>query len=270
LEIQFPVVRHVKGVEMKRFKMLGLVSLALFVFGAMTAISASAQNALPDAFALAGGAEYPISLSGEAKALAATEAEREKEVVLFTETSKLPALAVSTLLTIAELTSLGTIALAFKGVHEKLEPVNTCTSTGKAEGEVAFTGEFHLVFNLYTPKLELAALILYAPFEFTCKGGLKAKISGLALVGVVPLQGTAAQNNDITNIDVFSHCFKAVQGTAEILSYFNDEEELKNVLVKSNIGGAENEKSCEEVKDTILLGIESGGGGTPAMFSILQ
>jgi hypothetical protein len=250
---------------MTRFKTFGLVSLMLLVVGVMTAASASATNALPDAFVLSGEA-YPISLSGEGRALAATEAERETEFALITEASKLPALAVKSTITFAELSALGKVKFIFTGVHEKRAAAATCTRSGDATGEVAFEGEFHLVFNLYTPTLELAMLILFAPFEFECTSGLKVKVSGQALLGVAPL-APATGSEDITNVNVFSHCFKGVQGTAEILSYFSDTEELKNVLFKSNLGGAENEKSCQEVRDTVLLGISAG---TATMFSILH
>jgi hypothetical protein len=250
---------------MTRLKTLGLVSLALLVFGVITA-SAFAENPLPDIHALE-TSEYPITISGEAKALGETEAAREKEFALFTETSKLPALAVKSTIEIKELTSLGKVTFNFTGVHEKREPTNTCrNAVGNAAGEVNFEGAFHLVFNLITPKLELAALLLFANFQIECTGGLKVNVEGPALVGVVPLP--PASNGDITNIDVFSHCVNPASpnGTAEILSYFTNTEERKNVLVKSNLGGAPEEKSCEEVRDTALLGVASG---STKMFTIL-
>jgi hypothetical protein len=88
------------------------------------------------------------------------------------------------------------------------------------------------------------------------------------MVGVVPLEGLVAETNDITNLDVFSHCVSQTTAVAGIDSYINDNgETVFNQLVNVSIGAGGAEKGCEEVKDTVLLSIV---GSTNKMFSILQ
>jgi hypothetical protein len=245
---------------MSRVKVLVLALMAMCTFGVLVAASASAETITLPTIQVLPGETYPLILLGHV-----TNKGVEADLALESEPAKLVSKEVTTLLTQTAEGSTGTEALTFLGTTEAGHPTVFCNSSGDGTGVVLVAGEFHLVITNFTP-LEIGGLTLFpAPLTINCEDGLEVKITPPALSKVFPLAGAPTLGGDITNINVVTRC--SAFGIQEASEYYSNTGLLKEQLLHVKQGGKLG-NGCEEVTETVLLGI-TPGQGLATMFTIL-
>jgi hypothetical protein len=197
--------------------------LALFVAFAAT----SASAALPDVHVVEGG-KYPVTGEGSVgngTAIVGT--------LLTAIGEKLTTTKVTAIAKLEELSALGPGELIFTGVKEKAG--FECHTATFPEGEVKFSGEYHVVYTGLTT-LTAGVLILFAEQTVVCnKEKLKIKVKAPALIKLNVVPGTS-----VASYKLESACTKGKQEPNE---YYNEEGALTvaNLLANFGLGF---EKSC--------------------------
>jgi len=174
---------------------------------------------------------------------------------------------VTALLEAKELTSLGSLNVDFTETEEGTEEKGKkCNTAGDGTGVVLINGEAHLVFDLFTPKLELAALVLFPLLIIECNAGaLIVEVEDPSMGRVVPISESGAQG-DSTQAETRFFC-PAEEHKQEISSYFNDNGTLlTKQLLKVSVSGGAQVEGCE-LTPTVLLKVETSS--TAKMFTVL-
>jgi hypothetical protein len=210
---------------MGRMKTLCMALFAVLALAAAFTTTAFAE--LPDVHVGTGG-KYPVTGEGSVGTGAKVVGTLETEIG-----EKLTATKVTAVAKLAELSSLGAGELKFTGVTEK--NAHTCNTVGQAEGEVLFSGEYHVVYTGLTT-LTAGVLILFNELTVECNAKkLKIKVKAPALT---KLNVTAGK--EVSEYKLETACTKGKQEPRE---FYNDEGKLTvaNLLANFGLGF---EKAC--------------------------
>lgn len=225
---------------------------------ALVAIAANAANAaaleLPSIRTALAGEKYPIIVEGHVEAEDDGGDKGAGWVASFG----------SILFEAKEATALGSYAMTFTGTREAKAGGAKCNSPGDAEGVLLFKGETHLVFDLFSPKLELASLFLFTPLIMLCSGGaIEIEFKGPMMGRLVP---EPESDGDSTSIESRHLCSSLTEAIQEILSYYNDSGTLLTNQLMSASNGVETVNACL-FTPTVLLSVTSAS--TAKMFTVL-
>jgi hypothetical protein len=203
---------------MDRMKTLGV---ALFAVFALAVAFATTALALPDTHVGALG-KYPVTGEGSVGTGAKVVGTLETEIG-----EKLTATKVTATTTLNELSPLGPGSLKFTGVAEKNG--HLCNTAGEAEGVVAFTGEYHIVWISLSPTLIVGVLFLFTELTVECNAKkLKIKVKAPALPKLNVVAGS-----EVSEYKIETACTKGKQEPKE---YFNDEGKLTAANLLANFG----------------------------------
>jgi hypothetical protein len=210
---------------MGRMKTLCMALFAVLALAAAFTTTAFAE--LPDVHVGTGG-KYPVTGEGSVGTGAKVVGTLETEIG-----EKLTATKVTAVAKLAELSSLGAGELKFTGVTEKNG--HLCNTVGQVEGEVLFSGEYHVVYTGLTT-LTAGVLILFNELTVECNAKkLKIKVKAPALT---KLNVTAGK--EVSEYKLETACTKGKQEPRE---FYNDEGKLTvaNLLANFGLGF---EKAC--------------------------
>ncbi|HTZ86343.1 MAG TPA: hypothetical protein VMB05_06720, partial [Solirubrobacteraceae bacterium] len=173
---------------------------------------------------------FLAALSGETYSIVATGAVQGSKLVeieaVFPE--KLVADEVTAQLTVSELASYGSIELHLANTVEPGTGTK-CNTTGRPEGSVWITGEYHVVYGTASP-LAAELLVLFSELTVTCNvEKLKVKIRGPVLLKL----NRESAATDVTEFRIAARCTK---GKQELKEYLGDEGETIKGVMSVNFG----------------------------------
>jgi hypothetical protein len=224
---------------MNRMKTLCMALFAVFALGAaFTATAAFAE--LPDVHVLS-GETYPVTGEGTLENGGAIVAELETEIG-----EKLTATALKASAELKELSSLGPGTLKFNGVTEPKSKTLCHSTNTTVEGEVLFSGEYHVV-NTSTSPLTAQILILFNELLVECNGGkLKIKVRAPAIVKLEKV----TSGTDVTEYGLVANC--VAKAKQELKEYLNEEGKLTKGVLTANFGLGF-ETACERTTKELVL-----------------
>lgn len=247
---------------MRRWKLLSAV-IVMCGFAAITlpAPTMAAELALPDVHTALSGENYPIRVSGEVKVI------ERSQLRLVDSVSSLSATLMSVLLEAKELSSLGIIHLDYTGASEGTSGTGAeCKTAGDAAGVLLFEEVGHLVFDLFSPRLELAGLLLSGTVLIVCGTSEEIEVRGPVLVRVVPISNSS-EGGDSTKAEARAVCQSGSNGIQEISSYYNNNGTmLTRQLMELSLAGGEFVDACG-LAPTVLLEVEASS--VAKMFTVL-
>jgi hypothetical protein len=218
---------------MGRFKVLGVVSLAVFALGVVMASSASA--ALPQLLNAKKEVPALVTFKGSGTELKfATLAGKEVKCTSYTSTTEINTEG-----------RLGPFHIDLTGCTVKEAGLTlTCTGLGDAtSGLILALGTVHFVFTaLSPPTLAVAALLLLEPVHFLCKSGIievLLKVLGSQLCSATPINKLEAKGKII--------CSQSAAGDAAETKYENNAGEAQTVSLLTGFADAEKEEDSSQV-----------------------
>jgi hypothetical protein len=214
---------------MKRFRLLGMLLVALFVAAmAMSAVAAADETPLNLPFTA--GETFTGQSEGEPQFISSNGT-----VICKTATSLLPENTIE-----SNLPPLGKFQIHFSGCKDKATGV-MCTGLGETEGTILVGGTWHLVWDEKgaTFELTVATLFLTSPVHFNCSALILIKVEGEQLC--LDLNPT-----ELNKTHLF-HCI--ANGTAQEDSWCKKDvagcKELVTPILKTSVNEAEAKPSAE-------------------------
>jgi hypothetical protein len=231
---------------MSRMKTLCTALFAVFALAAaFTASQAAATEfVLPDVHVLS-GETYPASATGSVENAGAVVAELETEIG-----ERLTATKVTASAELTGLSSLGPGTLKFNGVKEVKSNTACNGKEGEkkqAEGEVTFTGEYHVVVTS-TALTGPAILILFPELTVECNAGkTKIKVKAPALIKLT----LVTSGTDVESYGIVANC--TAKGKQELKEYVNDTGTFTKGSLTANFGLGF-ESACERATNPAVAG----------------
>jgi hypothetical protein len=213
-----------KGVVfMKRFRLFGLVVVALVALTAAVTSTGASALTLPALLPIATGG---VAFTDESDS--ANPTLNTKEHVVTCESAQSTGFQ--------ETDTLGTFHITF--LKCKTEILGACTSSGDASGQILTLGSFHYVLDtLATSETSVAVLFLTAPTTFSCTNLANIVTKGtLVCLILTPL------------VESKTHLFHCTQSSAGVQAgnhYYNDNGTLVETHLEATFNGGAEESASE-------------------------
>jgi hypothetical protein len=208
---------------MKRFRLFGLVVVALVALAAAVTSTGASALTLP--------ALLPIATGGVAFTDESDAANPTLNTPAHTVTCES---AQST--GFQETDTLGTFHITFLGCETAI--LGKCTSSGDTEGQILTLGSFHYVLDtLGSSEISVAVLFLTAPTTFSC-----TKLASIVTKGTLVCLILTPLVKSKTHL---FHCTQSSAGVQEDKHYYNDNGTLVETKLETSFNGGAEESSSE-------------------------
>jgi len=206
---------------MRRFKLLGLALMAVFIVA--VAITSTASAALPKILPETGVARnWTGASTGAVELLGATAVKCNTAPSEGTQEANKP---------------LGTFHIKFEGCTAEKEAIK-CTGLGDTAGVILSLGTWHTVDDNLSP-LSAALLFLIEKVHFNCSSLVLVLVSGeLVCLWLKPTESEKTHS---------FHCVQLAGGGQEDTHYFNEEEKEVKAGLTCSVNEAAKEEACFEL-----------------------